>query len=148
MKKHVFSLFILLMVPFLHACKKEQPEPSLQEILTKNPWRYYKHEFYVSRDLIESKQHNGKWIFVSSGDYFLYDDNGDLYEYGTWKIENDWPDDSQKLLVFDATASDVHQYPHYGLHVDKINNNELILSTLETQEGLNCGCHTKLFFKR
>ncbi len=150
MKKHVFLFLILFMLPFLHSCKKEQPEPSLQEIITKDPWHYYKVEHYdINGNIIDSNPRNGKWIFVSSGDYFLYDDNDDLYEYGTWKIENDWPNESNKLLVFDVTESNIHQYSPYALEIDKLNDDKLILATLIQVEGLHGNDNSaKLYFKR
>ncbi len=91
MKKILVLLFAIAMMPTLQSCKKdnEEPEPSAKELLTKDKWNFVKVESYDSSgNLTDTDTPDSKLILSPSDDYFFLDDNGDLTEYGTWKLKD------------------------------------------------------------
>ena len=92
MKKLVIFLLAIALMPSLQSCrKKEEPKPSAKELITMDDWTFVKREIYdANGDLANTMTAHNKWVLTQSNDYFFYDNNGAIYDYGTWKLlDND-----------------------------------------------------------
>ncbi len=128
MKKLVILFLAIAMIPSIQSCKKkETPKPSAKELITKDDWTVVKFEFYdVNGNLTNTQNYHRKWVFSPSMDYYIYDDSGDLDDYGTWGLLDD---DSKIRLLQHAGNYD------YTFDIEKLSDNEFQFSLTVSSSG-------------
>ncbi len=122
MKKFVVLLLTLAMIPSIQSCKKkeETPKPTAKELLTKDDWRHVKTESYdTSGNLVNTQTLNHKVVFTVSGDYYYYNDSGDISDYGTWELL----DDDTKILITHHSGGN-----NFTFDIEKLTENEFNFS--------------------
>ena len=135
MKKFVVLLLALAMIPSIQSCKKkEEPKPTAEEIITKDDWRHVKTESYdTSGNLVNTQTLNHKVVFTVSGDYYYYDDSGDISDYGTWELL----DDDTKILITPHSGGN-----NFTFDIEKLSENEFNFS-ITGSTGKHIYYHTR-----
>jgi hypothetical protein len=107
MKKILFVLLVSILGSGLNSCKKECPvvEPTLEEILTREGWKYDKIEVYVNGVLTNTNDLSG-WerVYAPSGDYYTYNVQGQTTDYGTYVFNPDTDPMTISLQAFSANT--------------------------------------------
>ncbi len=125
MKKLLVFLMALATISSFQSCKKkEAPKPSAKEIITKDDWRHVKTESYdASGNLVNTQTLNHKVVFTVSGDYYYYDDTGNISDYGTWELR----DGDSKILIIPHSGGS-----SYTFDIEKLIENEFNFSITDS----------------